>query len=266
MLTQQKTTKLYQIFQVCTQRYNFWTRIRHFPSSGLNPLFICLLVCIQLFFLCSQVTLTCLIRVAVERKTQQTVTKTYKKYLPPIPAKVTESSTIVKYLRYFQKLAEQVNLTYVILVEDMKVVQNCPEEFGNVIIHPGHFQVMEENFQVNMDSYVCSFIIIQSVVFNGSLLTMMFLQIGYYFLILRSWVRLIYQLVANTGSEDIVCQSGYCSFGNINGVLAASHYNRPWIVHSDTICYLRLMSHAVYHCAVVIVQQQHSGLRVRLVT
>ena len=48
--------------------------------------------------------------------------KSYKKYLPPIPAKVTESSTIVKYLGYFQKLAEQVNLTNVILLEDMKVV------------------------------------------------------------------------------------------------------------------------------------------------
>ena len=52
---------------------------------------------------------------------------------------------------------------------------------------------------------------------------------------------------------DIVYQSGYCSFGKINGVLAASHYNRPWIVHSGTIYYLRLMSHVVYHCAVVIV-------------
>ena len=129
--------------------------------------------------------------------------KSYKKYLPPIPAKVTESSTIVKYLRYFQKLAEQVNLTNVILLEDMKVVQNCPEEFANVIIHPGDFQVIEENFQVNTDSYVCSFVMIQSVFFNGSLLTMMFLQIGYYFLILRSWVRLIYQLVANTGFQTL---------------------------------------------------------------
>ena len=87
---------------------------------------------------------------------QQSVTKTYRKFLPPIPAKVTESSTLVKYLRYFQKLAEQVNLTHVNIVEDM--VWNYPEKFGNVIIHPGDFYVMKENFQVNMDSYVFSFI------------------------------------------------------------------------------------------------------------
>ena len=87
---------------------------------------------------------------------QQSVTKTYRKFLPPIPAKVRESSTLVKYLRYFQKLAEQVNLTHVNIVEDM--VWNYPEKFGNVIIHPGDFYVMKENFQVNMDSYVFSFI------------------------------------------------------------------------------------------------------------
>ena len=41
--------------------------------------------------------------------------------MPPIPAKVKEGSTIVKYLRYFQKLAEQANLTYVNIVEDIGV-------------------------------------------------------------------------------------------------------------------------------------------------
>ena len=62
-------------------------------------------------------------------------------------------------------------------------------------------------------------------------------------------------LVANTGFEDIVYQSGVCSSGSINNILAGLHYNRAWIVHSGTICYLRLLSHAVYHCAVVTVQQ-----------
>ena len=50
------------------------------------------------------------------------------------------------------------NLTYVIIVEDMKAVWNCTEEFGNVVIYPGDFHVMMENVQGNMDSYVCSFI------------------------------------------------------------------------------------------------------------
>ena len=81
--------------------------------------------------------------------------------MSPIPAKVTESSTLVKCLRYFQRLAEQVNLTYVNIVEDM--VWNYPEEYGNVIIYPRDFHVMRENVQVNMDSYVFSFI---SFLFN----------------------------------------------------------------------------------------------------
>ena len=76
--------------------------------------------------------------------------------MPPIPSKVTESSTLVEYLRYFQKVAEQVNLTHMNIVEGM--IWNYPEKFGNVIIHPGDFHVMKENFQVNMDSYVFSFI------------------------------------------------------------------------------------------------------------
>ena len=39
--------------------------------------------------------------------------------MPPIPAKVTETFTIGNYLRYFQKLAEQANLKYVNIVQDM---------------------------------------------------------------------------------------------------------------------------------------------------
>ena len=81
--------------------------------------------------------------------------------MSPIPAKVTESSTLVKCLRYFQRLAEQVNLTHVNIAEDM--VWNYPEEYGNVIIYPGDFHVMRENVQVNMDSYVFRFI---SFLFN----------------------------------------------------------------------------------------------------
>ena len=61
-------------------------------------------------------------------------------------------------------------------------------------------------------------------------------------------------LVANTGFEDIVYQSSVCSSGSLKGVLTDSHYKRAWIVHSGTIYYLRLLSHAVYHCAVVTVQ------------
>ena len=38
-------------------------------------------------------------------------------------------------------------------------------------------------------------------------------------------------LVANTGFEDIVYQSGVSSSGNIKSVLAGAQCNRAWIVH-----------------------------------
>ena len=41
---------------------------------------------------------------------------------------------------------------------ELKVAWNRPEEFGNVIIHPGDFHITKKNFQVNMGSYVFSFI------------------------------------------------------------------------------------------------------------
>ena len=59
------------------------------------------------------------------------------------------------YLRYFQKVAEQANLTYVNIVQDigtivaeLKVVWNCIEEFGNVIVHPGDFQIRRKTFRL----------------------------------------------------------------------------------------------------------------------
>ena len=81
--------------------------------------------------------------------------KTHEKYLPPIPAKVTDTSTILKYLRYLQKLVKSVNLDYHNIVEDIgaatpasKVIWNYPQEFANIIISPGCFHMMKENFQV----------------------------------------------------------------------------------------------------------------------
>ena len=61
-------------------------------------------------------------------------------------------------------------------------------------------------------------------------------------------------VVTNIGFADILYQSSVRSSGSINGVLAGPHYNRVWIVHSGTTCYLRPLSHAVYNCAVATVQ------------
>ena len=124
----------------------------------------CLLGWIQLFFPCSQITLTCLIRVAVERKT----TISNENLREVLAINTSKSYRIIHnslVLCFDTKLTEQANLTYVNIVEDigaavgeLKLVWNRPKEFGNVIIHPGDFHITKNNFQVNMDSYVFSFI------------------------------------------------------------------------------------------------------------
>ena len=39
-------------------------------------------------------------------------------------------------------------------------------------------------------------------------------------------------IVRGSGFEDIVFQSGLCTSGSLQGVLAGSHYNRGWTVHN----------------------------------
>ena len=39
-------------------------------------------------------------------------------------------------------------------------------------------------------------------------------------------------LVDNTGFEDTISQSGLCSSGILNEILAVTHDNRAWTVHT----------------------------------
>ena len=39
-------------------------------------------------------------------------------------------------------------------------------------------------------------------------------------------------LVGNTDFEDTIFQSELCLSGSLNGVLAGTHYNRAWTVHT----------------------------------
>ena len=183
MLTQQKTTKLYQIFQVCTQCCNLRNSIRYCPSSGLNTLFI-RLDSVVFSLQSDHINLSYQGGCRKEDNNQQRkpTRSTCHQYQQKLQNHPQQLSTL---FRYFQKLAEQANLTYVNIVEDigaaaaeLKVVWNRPEEFGNVITHPGDFHIMKKNFQVNMDSYVFSSI---HFLFKRC-------QIQYSFLILRSWV------------------------------------------------------------------------------
>ena len=81
---------------------------------------------------------------------------THDKFLLPIGAKVTDFKIIWQYLTYLQELAKSLNSKYVNVVMDMcaainanKIIWNFPEKFGNIVIHPGNFHLMKENFQVH---------------------------------------------------------------------------------------------------------------------
>ena len=115
MLTQLKTTKLCQIFQVCTQCFNLWTPIRDFPSSDLNTLFI-RLHSVVFSLLSDHINFSYQDDCQKEDNSQwpEPTRSTSHQYLQKL------QNHSQKYLWYFQKLAEQVNLTYVIIVEDIK--------------------------------------------------------------------------------------------------------------------------------------------------
>ncbi|KAG1711251.1 hypothetical protein GQR58_002553 [Nymphon striatum] len=128
---------------------------------------------------------------------QEGIKKTVETYLPPISSKVTEFSTIAKYMTYLQSLAASSNMSYVNITLDVGAAMNSykflwsnQHLFGNVVIHLGDFHFMKENFQV------------------------------------------IGMLVDSSGFEDVVFQSGICSSGSLNGVINGRQYNRAWFVHS----------------------------------
>ena len=86
--------------------------------------------------------------------------KTAEVYLPPITTKVTEFSTIQKYLSYLQDLSNSVNMPFVNVTLDVgaainayKTVWTYPEEYKNVIIHLGCFHFLKENFQVYINDF-----------------------------------------------------------------------------------------------------------------
>ena len=43
---------------------------------------------------------------------------------------------------------------------------------------------------------------------------------------------IIGKLVTGSGFEDVIFHAGVCSSGSLKGVLAGSHYNRAWVVHT----------------------------------
>lgn len=85
------------------------------------------------------------------------IRKTVETYLPPITSKVTEFTTISKYMTYLQSLAASSNMPYVNITLDVGAAINAykflwsnQQLFSNVMIHLGDFHFMKENFQVRI--------------------------------------------------------------------------------------------------------------------
>ena len=83
------------------------------------------------------------------------VKRTKMKYLPSIISKVTEFSTIMTYMKYLKSLANIVNKPYVNITLDIgaainayRLIWDYRKLFSNVVIHPGDFHFMKENFEV----------------------------------------------------------------------------------------------------------------------
>ena len=77
-------------------------------------------------------------------------------YLPPIPSKVAEFTTIETYLEYLEKLSMSCNMPFVNITLDVGAAMNAykfvwsnPERFKNVVTHLGDFHFIKENFQVS---------------------------------------------------------------------------------------------------------------------
>ena len=123
--------------------------------------------------------------------------KTVVKYLPPINAKVTDYNTIDSYLVRMQKLADEANMPYVNLTLDVGAAMPAYKVIMN---HPkkiGNVMIHLGDFHFMKENF-----------------------------------GVIGKLVTESGFEDVIFQAGVCSSGSLQGVLAGSHYNRAWIVHS----------------------------------
>ena len=154
-----------------------------------------------------------------------------------IAAKVTNFKTIWLYLTYIQKLAKFVNSKYVNVIMYMgaainanKIIWNFPEKFGNIVIHPGDFDLMKKTSRYitemplsdtsceNCLFWQCFDINLWHVLSNIEKADYNFVDLDKFnidycrcFILCR---LLVYWF------EDVVFQSG-----RLNGVLVRSHYS-----------------------------------------
>ena len=83
------------------------------------------------------------------------LSKTIETYLPPLTTKVTDPITIYRYMTHLQDIAAEMNMEYVNITLDIgaainayKILWSHPDIFANIVIHPGDFHFLKENFKV----------------------------------------------------------------------------------------------------------------------
>ena len=83
----------------------------------------------------------------------QTISRTFEIYLPPVASKVTNLNTIYEYMLYLQNITAKANVKYAKFTLDLgaaiKELWTYPETFSNVVIHLGDFHFLKENSKVN---------------------------------------------------------------------------------------------------------------------
>ena len=131
-----------------------------------------------------------------ESKKNNIVEKTVLTYLPPINASVTNFSTMDKVFQTIQRCAEKAHMPYANLTLDVGAAMNAYKLLWN---YPEKYK----NIIIHLGD----------------------------FHFLKEGVAMLGKLVSGSGFEDIIFQSGICSTGSLNGVIAGSQYNRCWSVH-----------------------------------
>ena len=123
--------------------------------------------------------------------------KTNLTYLPPINSPITHYDTIYELFKTLQTRATITKMRYV-----------------NLTLDAGAY--------VNAYRVLCNY----PKVFSN-----LILHLGD-FHYMKELFGIVGTLVKASGFEDIIFQAGVCSTGSLNGVLAGSHYNRCWTVHT----------------------------------
>ena len=110
---------------------------------------------------------------------------------------MTDNETIITYLNYLQGLAKESGMPFTSITLDVGAAMSAYNVLWNY-------------------SYIYHDVI---------------LQLGDFHFVKENF-SVIGNIIAESGFENIVYQSGVCSSGSLLGVLSGSHYNRSWLVHN----------------------------------